>query len=293
MTAALNLIREWKKRRKERRHLAWREAPYVSDADPIVIGGCPRSGTTLIRVILDTHPNICCGPESEIFKLGRRNPVRLAERFDLDKAEVVALQKRSESQAEFIERFFAMYCRRTGKKRWAEKTPINIQSLDFLFDRFPKARFIHMIRDGRDVICSLRTHPRHKLIDGKLVKLNTNKPIDQCIDTWVRETGRGLAWRGDPRYFELRYEDIVSDPVATLKRTFEFLGEPWDPVVLSFHEVKSASRDVSKFPQNPEAVQPLSSKSHGRWKRDLSEEELRLFCERASDLMREFGYEME
>ncbi len=293
MAAPLNFVRSWKKQRREARDAAWRSAPYVSEAKPIVVGGCPRSGTTLIRVILDTHPNLCCGPESEIFKPGRRNPARLADLFDLDAAAVEELLERSGSQAEFIDGFFELYRVRTAAQRWAEKTPNNIQSLDFLFEHFPKAKFIHMIRDGRDTICSLRTHPRHKVVDGELVKLDTNNPIPQCIETWVRETSLGLAWREDPRYFELRYEDIVRDPESTLRRVFEFLEEPWDAVVLSFHEVQSASRDVSKFPQNPEAVRQLSSSSLARWQKDLSEAELALFYERAGDLMRTFGYEIE
>lgn len=293
MAAPLNFVRSWKKKRKAQRHAAWRGVPFLSEAEPIVVGGCPRSGTTLIRVILDTHPGICCGPESEIFKPGRRNPARLADLFDLDAGAVETLLKQAASQAEFIDRFFDLYRVQSNCKRWAEKTPNNIQSLDFLFEHFPKAKFLHMIRDGRDTVCSLRTHPRHKVVDGKLVKLNTNNPIPQCIDTWVRETSRGLAWRADPRYFELRYEDVVREPEPTLRRVFEFLEEPWDPIVLNFHEVQSASRDVTKFPQNPEALRKLSGGSLARWQKDLSAEELELFYEQAGELMRTFGYEIE
>lgn len=293
MAAALKPLKDWRRRRKEARHAAWRAAPHTSDAQPVIVGGCPRSGTTLIRVILDTHPHLCCGPESEIFKPGPRNPRRLAELFDLDPATVAILQQQAASQAEFIAQFFRLYCQETGKKRWAEKTPNNIQSLDFIFEHFPEAKFIHMVRDGRDTICSLRTHPRHKVVNGKLIKLDTNNPIEQCIDTWVRETSRGLSWRNDPRYFELRYEDVVNDPEPTLRQVFEFIDEPWDPAVLDFHEVSSASRDVTRFPQNPEAVQKLSPRSLARWKTDLSEEELRLFYEKAGDLMAKFGYDVE
>ena len=291
MTSSLNIVHRIKKKRREARDNAWRQMPYQSETRPVIVGGCPRSGTTLIRVILDTHPHICCGPESEIFKPGRRNPQRLASLFDLSPTEVEKLLNRSASQAEFIDGFFRLYCSAAGKKRWAEKTPNNIRSLDFIFEHFPRARFIHMLRDGRDAICSLRTHPRHKVVDGELIPLNTNNPISKCIETWVTEVSRGLPWRDDERYFELRYEDIVLEPEKTLKKVFEFLDEPWDPAVLDFHEVRSSSRDVTKFPQNPEATRRLSARSLGRWQKDLSPKELQMFYDMAGDLLLKLGYE--
>ena len=181
-----------------RREERWRRQPYVSDSSPIVVGGCARSGTTLMRVILDSHPNICCGPESNLFYPGRRGLETLASRFDLPLDLLRGILKESHSQAQFIDMFFAEYSSVTGKPKWAEKSPRNILVLDYIFEHFPKARFIHMIRDGRDTVCSLRTIPRREVVDGKLVDINTRNPLGPCIKRWLRDVRAGQAYRGDP-----------------------------------------------------------------------------------------------
>jgi protein-tyrosine sulfotransferase len=268
----------------------WRHRPYVSSARPIIIGGCGRSGTTLMRVILDTHPNICCGPESHLFLPHRPNIRTAARRFGLPDADVEALFHRSRSQAAFVDEFFRAYAARQHKPRWAEKTPRNVLQLDFIFEHFPDARFIHMLRDGRDTVCSLRTHPRHRVVNGELVKLNTWHPLEQCISRWVTDVRAGLRYRQDPRYMEVRYEDLVSDPRATLERVFAFIGEPFDARVLDYHEVRGQSRDVTNFPQNPEATRAMYKGAVSRWAKDLSADDVLLFKRMAGSLLVETGY---
>ncbi|MCC6222817.1 MAG: sulfotransferase [Thermoleophilia bacterium] len=268
----------------------WRARPYTSTAAPIVVGGCGRSGTTLMRVILDSHPRICCGPESLLFLADPVDAGRiavLAERFDLQPEEIRRLRLAAASQAEFVDRFFARCCDRSGKTRWAEKTPRNVHALDFVFEHFPRAVFVHMIRDGRDTACSLRTHPRHAVRDGQLVELGTWKPIEQCARRWVNDVRAGLAYRGHPGYVELRYEDLVLRPEATLRGILERLGEPWDDRVLEFDSV---SRDVSAFPQNPEATRPIYRSALGRWHHDMSVEDARSFKRVGGALLVELGY---
>jgi hypothetical protein len=268
----------------------WRRRPYVSAASPVVVGGCGRSGTTLMRVILDTHPNICCGPESRLFLPRWPSPRNLAKRFALPETHVAALLSASGSQAEFVEQFFAAYAAGRAKRRWAEKTPRNVQHLDFIFEHFPQARFIHMIRDGRDTICSLRTHPRHKVVDGRLIELNTRHPIEPCITRWIDDVRAGLQWRGDPRYIEIRYEALVTDPRQTLMQLFAFLGEPFDERVLDYHKQQGQSRDPRHFPQNPEATHAMYTAAVARWQRDLTPDELALVQREAGPLLRQLGY---
>jgi hypothetical protein len=272
--------------------LGWRMrgSSYVSTAAPVVVGGCGRSGTTLMRVILDTHPGICCGPESGILRPGVLKARKLANRFDLDAGEVRRLARGCRSHPEFVDRFFAAYAARTGKPRWADKSPQNVQRLGYLFRHFPEARFVHMLRDGRDAACSLRTHPKYRTIDGQRVPTGIRNPIDACTHRWVKNVRAGIAWRDDPRYREVRYEDLVNDPEATLRPLFDWLGEEWDDGVLAFHSVRSASRDAAKFPCNAEATQPINSQALARWRTDLSPEEAATFRDLAGDLLIEMGY---
>ena len=280
----------------ELRSYRWNSGAYVSTEAPILLGGCGRSGTTLLRVILDSHSQVCCGPESELFAATTRlNPgsagaQRLSRKFDIPEERLDALIRESSSRAELIDRFFGVYRAQSGKQIWADKTPRNIQVLPFILEHFPRARIVHVIRDGRDVACSLRTHPRHRVVDGKLVKLDTWNPIEDCIARWVNDVQDGLRLRGDPRYHELRYEDVILATEPTLRKLLTFLELPWEPAVMSFHEVQSASRDPLKFAQNPEATKPLQSSSIGHWQRNLSSDDLEIVMRAAGPLLRELGY---
>jgi protein-tyrosine sulfotransferase len=279
---------------REFRIRRWRAKPYVSDSEPIVVGGAGRSGTTLLRVILDSHPHISCGPESNLFLPDPVSKARLhtlSELFDLDHSALVRLRRSSGSQAEFIDRFFEMYCELTGKPRWAEKTPRNVRVIDFVFERFPGAKFVHMIRDGRDTACSLRTHPTHRVISGQVVPVTTRNPFDLCIRRWMSDVRAGLEYAGRPGYVELRYEQLVADPEPALRELFAQLDEPWDASVLDFHSQRSPSRELERMPQNPGANQPLYASAIGRWRRDMSREEAELFKQMAGSLLVDLGYE--
>jgi hypothetical protein len=268
----------------------WRTGAYASDARPIVIGGCGRSGTTLLRVMLDSHPRICCGVESKLFLPRSIKPRVLERKFDLSAADIGRLLDESRSQAEFIDRFFAAYCRHAGKPRWAEKTPDNVRVIDYVLAHFPRARFVHVLRDGRDTVCSLRTHPSHLVVGGRRVPLRTRKPLDQCIDRWVTTVTMGLAHRGDPRYHEVRYEDLAASPDATLRTLLGRLDEPWDPAVLEFHARRDGSREELRNPLHPGIHRPVSPRSVGRWRSELTRGEADRFKSRAGDLLLRLGY---
>lgn len=273
----------------------WYSGEYVSSDTPIIIGGCARSGTTLIRVMLDTHPKIYCGPESNLFLpiriKTRRRLKELSWKFDIPLKEVDILLTNSSCLSEFIEKFFNKMINVHGKRRWAEKSPRNVLRLDYIFKHFPMAKFIHMIRDGRDVACSLRTFPKRKIVDGSIVPVNTNRPLDECVRRWVHDVKIGRKYENDPRYIEVKYEDLILNTRESLKKLFKILHESFDEKILKYHEVKSNTRDIMKFPQNIEATRPLNSGSIGRWKNELNKKELKLFKKLGGDLLIKTGYE--
>lgn len=268
----------------------WRNHPYISDAAPVIVGGCGRSGTTIFRVILDTHPNMCCGPESVLFAPRWPRLDTLTGRFMTDEGTVREMLDRSRSQASFIDEFFQRYAAARGKPRWAEKTPANVRHLGFTFEHFPKARFVHVIRDGRDVVCSLRTHPRYAVVDGEMVELHTSNPIEQCIDRWVRDVRAGLRFRKDPRYTEVKYEDLVSRPRETVQRICGFIGEEFHEGMLRFYEVREQSRNYVHFAQTPEATMPIYTHSVSRWRTELGPDDIALFKKQAGGLLNHLGY---
>lgn len=188
---------------------------------PIFLVGCQRSGTTMLRLVLDSHSNISCGPETrfltDLERIVGRDWERLA-RFGFTQEEWLA------RIADFFGGIHREYARRRGKSRWADKTPRYAMSLDFITRVFPDAQIVHLIRDGRDVVVSHRKRFGY----WSAVK---------CVVKWpryiraARAVGRSLP---AGRYFELRYEETVANPEATLRELFDFLGEPWEESVLDY-----------------------------------------------------------
>jgi protein-tyrosine sulfotransferase len=265
-------------------------AAAPSPFPPIVLGGCGRSGTTVLRMMLDSHRRICCGPESSLFRRRAVDTRWLADRFGFDPAEVRALFDAAASRPAFIEGFAALCMRKAGKARWAEKTPRNISRIAEIFRCFPQARFVHVLRDGRDVACSLRTHPRHRVVDGKLVPTGVHRPIAGCARRWVRDIESSRRWWGDPRFLTVRYEDLVLDPRSVLERVIAMVGEDWDEAMLAHAVADSPFRDATRFAQNPEALGAVNTSSLGRWQRDLDARDRRIFKRIAGPLLVELGY---
>lgn len=196
---------------------------------PIFIVGCQRSGTTLLRLMLDSHPNISCGPETRFLqdfaKLTSESWDRLSlygfpKSYWLDKS------------AEFFDSFQTEYAKSRGKTRWADKTPRYALSLGYINEVFPTAQIVHIIRDGRDVVASHRDRWGY----WSAVK---------AVEKWPRyiRTARRVGARlPDDRYIEIRYEDLVLATEASLRRLLQYLGEPWDDAVLHHDQ---APHDVS------------------------------------------------
>jgi hypothetical protein len=266
-----------------------RTGSYVSSQSHIAIGGCGRSGTTLVRVILDSHPQLSCGPELNVYLPQVLNLSRLKEKLKLAK-DLDTAYYTSRSRAEFIDHLAGLVRGTTGKPRWAEKTPKNVHHLHYIFEKFPKAKFIHVLRDGRDVACSLRTHPRHRVVGGKLVPVNTWKPMKYCAARWRDSLLSAKPHMSDPRFHTVRYEQLVTNPRQTIADLMRFLDEPWDNALLAHSEAASTFRDVTAFPQNPEALQPIGTAAVARWQRDMTEEDKRIFRDIAGELLIEHGY---
>ena len=238
----------------------------MSAARHVVIGGSPRSGTTLLRRTFDRHPGLCCGPESSLFLPVRLTLASLAANHGIPEGELRAMIDASASQGAFVDAFAARYLALRGRPRWAEKTPLNIRHLDWIMARWPEARIVHVLRDGRDVVCSMREHPDRRWVDGRWVKELDPKPIEEYARRWVSDTAAGMRWRGDPRYLEVRYEDLVQAPADTLERVLTFLGEPYDPSLL---DVDPAAVPKAAAPGRPDAAGAITTTSMGRWQNDL------------------------
>ncbi|HET6534205.1 MAG TPA: sulfotransferase [Actinoplanes sp.] len=188
---------------------------------PIFLVGCQRSGTTMLRLVLDSHSRISCGPETRFLPDLRRivhaDWERLA-RFGFPREDWLR------RIAEFFGGVHADYAAGRGKARWADKTPLYALSVDFVAEVFPDAQIVHVIRDGRDVVVSHRKRFGY----WSAVK---------CVVKWpryIRAARASGARLPSAQYHEVRYEAAVADPDKTLRSLFEFLGEPWEEGVLEY-----------------------------------------------------------
>lgn len=264
------------------RQYRWRHRPYRSQERHIIIGGTPRSGTTLVRRILDRHPALCCGPETSILLPGGMRLEQVAAAYRMPIAELRAMMASSSSQGAFVDMFADRYRRERDRPRWAEKTPLNVLCFDWVLDRFPEARIVHVIRDGRDVVCSMRQHPDRRWVDGVEVKELRPQPVDVYMRRWVRDTQAGIARRGDPRYLEVRYEELVEDPERVMRELVGALGEEWVPAVLVDRTPSGGKR--------AHAGSRITTSSVGRWRQDLTSDEQRRVQAIGGALLRGLDY---
>jgi len=256
---------------------------------PIFIGGAGRSGTTLLRVILDSHSRIACGPELKVIP----SVADLWAQFRTKYAAFLAESWMGEGEVDQIFRGFIVNLleplrRHEGKARVAEKSPNNVFYFPHLHRIFPDATFLHMLRDGRDVVASLLTM-RWTTPEGA--------PVDYTRDArlaaryWARavRAGRDFAQKtaGGSRYREIRYEELVARPEPYLRSLFAYLDEPWEPAVMRYYERPRALGSESSAGQVTRAIH---AESVGRWEIELTKDERAAVREEVGALLIELGY---
>jgi hypothetical protein len=273
---------------RQLRQRGWYDLSARSDAEAVFVGGCGRSGTTLVKEILNRHPAIACGPETSMFGLPF-NPDNIGPIWGLSTEDLRDEARRSSNLVEFAQRFYSRFAEAENKRRWADKTPNNIRSISQILTWFPRGMFIHIVRDGRDVACSLRHHPSERVVGGRVVPVKSNNPISRCAQRWLADTSRGLAFDAHPRVMRINYEDLVQQPESTTRKLCEFIGEPFDARMLEAPAQRALSRPGEVL-NNSNAKGRIDSSSIGRWRRDLDPDERRQFHDIAGELLIAAGY---
>lgn len=286
--AGSSLLVRVRNRAARMRQRRWRMAAYTSTERHVVMGGAPRSGTTLLRRLLDRHPQICSGAETKLFVPAAFNPEWLSQSYEIPLTDVQAMRSGSSSQAAFVDAFAQRVRNDARKERWAEKTPQNIRHLDWIMDRFPEASIIHIVRDARDVVCSMRQHPDWRWVDGTWQKVLVARPLAFYARRWLDDVATGSSWRGDTRYTEVRYESLVAEPAATLEMICRGIGATVDASWLASVGRRDDGGVQEKRPDYEGAV---SGASVGRWRSDLNAAEQQEVEKLCGPLLRELGYE--
>jgi len=262
--------------------------------DPIFIGGVPRSGTTLLRVILDTHPRIFCGTElravnalASLWTSAHVHSGRV-----LDEAYASPPESVCAIFSELILSFLRPAWDASGKPRIAEKTPSNVLAFPALRRLFPQSPLVHVLRDVRDVVASRlerdREHAGASFDAVATARLRAREWADTMAIRRQMLSDPNLAYA----YCEIRYEDLVRHPERTLIPLFEFIGERFDPAVLEFHRVSRSVAGTEEW--SAQAVQrSIFTSSIGRWREVLVEAELDAIAREARDASRDAGYSLD
>jgi hypothetical protein len=275
-----------------------------ADCSPIFVVGAGRSGTTLLQLMLNAHPHIAIAGELGFFEgillLRRKIPdLSTPERIDqlfallpnLDRHKYLtdveaifpAAQARLKADSaptyEKLYRYILEgYGEVRGARRFGEKTPGNIRHLDALVSVFPNCRVVHVVRDPRANVASRRKLP----MLSKDVITNTIKwNIDMCYS-------QSFSEKHSRNYFEINYENLVSDPVATLQRICHFLNEEYDDHMLEYY--RSSEEYIKDEPWKNGTQRPVYRSSIETWRRELSEGQIYLIEWIVGRQMCRYGY---
>ncbi len=211
----------------------------ISNKNPIFILSCPRSGSTLLRYILDSHPEICCPPEiylgSLIKKLYKSIYFSIGQiehgSTSTEKNKFVA----QEVQA-IILNIMERYSHEKRKLLWCEKTPNNVYFLDEISNVFPDAKYICLYRHCVDVVYSLIQAKPYKNRPDMMPYLyqNTGNMAGAGFDSWLEQTSIISNFEREHKEmcFSVNYEELVNNPNNTLSALFQFIGVDWDELFL-------------------------------------------------------------
>jgi hypothetical protein len=272
--------------------------PPVAPVFPMLVG-CWRSGTTLLRSVFDSHPDVAV-PDETGFIPGaitryRTHQFGFADYLDAlhqtrrhglwcppnEVLERAAAIDPPSDLADAVRLTFRAYAWVNGKARYGDKTPSHLLRLDDIAELLPETRFVHLIRDGRDVALAL------------VAAGFGPRTLEEAALHWQSRvsTGRRLGTAlGPARYREVRYEALVADPASTLREVCAFLDLTFDEAML--HHEHSAETLVQRT-VNPEfhdaLAQPIRPGLRD-WRRDMPRRQQARFELVAGDLLVELGY---
>ena len=286
--------------------------------NPIFIGSDGRSGSTLLAMILDSHPDIAFSVELH-FKgcknLGQyaldyiyqkhnnkdaRQFVARVARNGIDSFELAGListlmTKSNYKGIEFSERCLLIdgICKRIAwkqkKKYYGLKIMREIRNIKSYLEAWPNAIFIHIIRNGLDVAAS------QMFLDGnQYLRYDAwgYKSIEQAAESWkklilnARENAKDTN-----RYFEVQYEDLLFTPKLSLMKLCNEIGIEWHDNLLKHDRINHVFFNTNiVHPSREQCKKLINSNSFERYKKELTKEQIEIFIKIADDLLKEFKY---
>jgi hypothetical protein len=246
---------------------------------PIFVVGSMRSGSTLLRLILDSHPRIAIGAETG-FMGAVMGTKRIASwkygaewyrRIDWSEPEL------DERLREFYTGMFARYAAQRGKARWGEKTPFHTAHIATMAEIFPTSVFVGIVRHPGAVAASLQR--------------SFHYTFDEALSYWTAvnlDLVSGASELGD-RFVLCRYEDLVTDGEPVLRELMQAVGEEFSPHLLQHHVVQREQGTPRVVDGSTSTRDPIDPRRANRWTEDLTAAD-RGALERTAPLAALFGY---
>ncbi len=280
----------------------------------VFVVGMNRSGTTLLRMMLDAHPELTIPPETHFVP----DLIKAAREPGATPEDALAAMKSAREWGDFgfsdeqmltrlralpklrpgpaVRTFYEAYMEQQGKPRWGEKTPTYVQKMKLIQRALPEARFVHVIRDGRDVALSVLDRTVRELTAADVAR-RWRKKISKA-----REDSPQLD-----HYTEIRYEDLILDTEPVLRRVAELVDLPWDDAMLSYHERSGErlqemaralpgdgrAKELSverRMATHAMTTKPPSADRVARWRTQMTAQQRAEFEQIAGDLLAELGY---
>ncbi len=279
------------------------------DEAPIISGGYERSGTTMLMLMIGSHPRITV-PEVTWYNprfggyLHTYGDISKGENFrvllhemmfgllvpffgiEVDEDTILEEILNHVQDRTFPGAFTGVmnwFVSKKGKPRWVEKCPQNIFHVASILEDFPNAQIVFVTRDGRD---SGATYMQSRF--GP-----TN--VYAAAELWKKFQVAARHWRAQldsSQWLDVRYEDLVRDPEDTLKQVCDFLDEDYSQEMLGFHE-STYPRNRGKNPDHARIAMPVTDELIGEYEQYLSIQEQRIFAGVAGEELTENGYEID
>jgi hypothetical protein len=293
-----------------------RRGQQMTDHPPMpIIVGVARSGTTLLRLMLDAHPELAIPAETGFIPavhqlVGAGASLRQAffdtvtaaptwEDLRLSKQELWEGLQQIEpfDVSAGVRCFYASYARLLGKTRWGDKTPLYGRQLRIIQEVLPEAHFLHIIRDGRDVALSLRG-----------LWFAPGDSAAALAQHWCEQIAATREQASTCRhYLEIRYEDLIGHTRPVLQQICRFLGLPFDRQMENYHQTARLRLDEVRTRYNSDGSVVITKEQRlhlhrltqrtpdasriGQWKTGMGDQDLRAFESIGGGLLRRLGYE--
>ena len=255
----------------------------VSGGRPIFIVGPMGSGTTLMRLIVDSHDNIAIAQETSIMRAYLAHKWIPFHRHGGDWYGRLGWSddELDVRMREFYAGMFERFAAGQGKKRWGDKTPWHAWHLRELARVFPDAVFIAMVRQPGAVATSV----------SERFRLNWDGAVNHWVNTTTEQVQRGIEL-GD-RLLMVRYEDLVTSPETTLREVFSWLDEPWSDRLLEHDKVHAERGTAKKVEGATRSDKPIATDRITAWVEGKTPEQLATLTTKVRDLAPFYGYDIE